>query len=135
MFSGKEKIIPVLAISVLLVGIFSAIYVNATQINKNTLTINGHEYTIDYLFSICKKRVIETDKGAKTGIALDDLILKVGVSCPTCYEYVIKAKDKYQQTLNWDVLKTGVLTDYGRVFFPDIAHTFWIRDVIEIEVK
>lgn len=135
MISGKEKIISILAISVLLLGIFSALYVNATQINKDTITINGNEYTLNQIFSMCTKRSIETDDGEKTGIALDDLMLKVGVNCPTCYNYVIKAKDKYQQTVSWDILKTGVLTDYSRVFFPDTAHTFWVRNVIEIEVK
>lgn len=135
MLSGKEKIIPILAISVLLIGIFSAIYVNATHINKDTITINGNEYSISYLFSICKKRVIETDEGLKTGIAFDDLIFKVGISCPTCHKYIIKAGDKYQQTVDWDILKTGILTDDKRVFFPGTAHTFWVRNVIEIEVK
>lgn len=135
MIFGKEKIIPILAISVLLLGVFSALFVNATQIDKETININGNEYSIDQLFSMCNSRSIETDEGEKTGIALDDLILKVGVSCPTCHNYIIKAEDKYQQTFSWDILKTGVLTDYSRVYFPDTAHTFWIRNVIEIEVK
>ena len=135
MISGKQKIIPILAISVLLLGVFSALYVNATLINKETISINGNEFTINQLFSMCKSRSIETDEGEKTGIALDDLILKVGVSCPSCHNYIIKAEDKYQQTITWDILKTGVLTDYARVYFPGTAHTFWIRDVIEIEVK
>lgn len=135
MISGKEKIISILAISVLLLGIFSALYVNATQINKDSITINGNEYNMNQIFSMCTKRSIETDEGEKIGIALDDLMSKVGVNCPACHNYVIKAEDKYQQTISWDILKTGVLTDYGRVFFPDTAHTFWIRNVIEIEVK
>ena len=135
MISGKEKIISILAISVLLLGIFSALYVNATQINKDTITINGNEYTLNQIFSMCTKRSIETGEGEKTGIALEDLILKIGVYCPACHNYVIKAEDKYQQTISWDILKTGILTDYGRVFFPDTAHTFWVRNVIEIEVK
>ena len=135
MISRKEKIIPILAIIILLLGIFSALYVNATQINKETININGNEYTISYLFSICKNQTIETDEGGKTGISFDELIPKLGVSCPSCHKYIIKAEDKYQQTINWDVFKTGVLTDYGRVFFPNTAHTFWVRNVIEIEVK
>jgi hypothetical protein len=135
MISGKEKIISILAISVLLLGIFSALYVNATQINKDSITINGNEYNLNQIFSMCNKRLIETDEGEKTGVALDDLMLKVGVNCPACHNYVIKAEDKYQQTVSWDILKTGILTDYSRVIFPDTAHTFWVRDVFEIEVK
>lgn len=135
MITGKEKIIPIFAMIVLLIGIFSAIYVHATHIDMNTIKINGQDYTLDQLFSIGVMRTIKTDEGEKTGIALDDLILKVGTGCPQCHEYTIKAKDRYQQTVNWNIMKTGILTDYGKVFFPDTAHAFWVRDVIEIEVK
>jgi hypothetical protein len=135
MIAGKEKLIPIFAIFILLIGTSSAIYVHATQINKDTITINGGEYTIDQLFSMVEIRSIETDEGEKTGIALDDLLVKVGVGCPSCHKYSIKAKDKYQQTVNWDVMKTGILTENSRVFFPDTAHSYWVRDVIEIEVK
>jgi len=135
MFSGKEKIIPILAICVLLIGIFSTFYVNATNINKDTISIDGKEFSINQLFLMCKNRSIYTDDGEKTGIALDDLIFKVGINCPSCHEYIIKAKDNYQQTLSWNILKTGVLTEYCRVYFPETAHTFWVRNVIEIKVK
>ena len=135
MLSRKEKIIPILAISVLLLGVLSVLYVNATQINKDTITINGNQFTLDQIFSMTKSRSIETDEGEKTGIALDDLIFKVGINCPSCHEYIIKAKDNYQQTLSWNILKTGVLTEYCRVYFPETAHTFWVRNVIEIKVK
>jgi hypothetical protein len=132
---GKEKLIPILAMSVLLIGISSAIYVQATQVDKDTISINGHEYTIDQLFSMGAMRTIKTDEGEKMGLALDDLMSKVGLGCLSCHSYVIKAKDRYQQTISWDIMQTGILTDYSRVYFPDTAHTFWIRDVVEIEVK
>ena len=134
MKTGKE-LIPIIAMIVLLIGTFSSLYVHATQINKDTITINGQEYSIDQLFSMVNIITIVTDEGEKTGIALEDLILKVGKSCATCNDYTIKAKDKYQQTVNWDVMKTGILTDHSKVYFPDTAHSLWVRDVIEIEVK
>lgn len=132
---GKEKIIPIIAMVVLLIGIFSTIYVHANQIDKDTIKINGQEFTMDQLFSIGIINVIETDEGEKTGIALNELMPAVGVGCTNCHKYTIKAKDGYQQTVSWDILKTGILTDYGTVYFPDTAHTFWVREVIEIEVK
>ena len=135
MFKGKEKLIPIIAIFVLLIGIFSAVYVNATQINKNTITINEQEYTIEQLFIIGMKKTILTDDGEKTGISLDDLIKKLGILSNECNQYTFKAKDGYQQTVNWDFMKKGVLTEDSRVFFSDSAHALWVRDVIEIEVK
>ena len=135
MITGKEKAIPIIAMIVLLIGIFSTILVYANQIEKETITINGQDFTIDQLFSTSAIRVIVTDEGEKTGIALDDIIINAGVGCTQCHDYTIKANDGYQQTLNWDIFKTGILTDNGRVFFPDTAHSFWVRDVVEIEVK
>ncbi len=132
---GKEKLIPILALVVILVGGFSAIYVHATQVNKDTITINEEEYTIDQIFYMSDSRTINTSDGEKSGIALDDLMFKVGVGCPGCHEYTIKAKDGYQKTVTWDFIKNGILTEDGRTFFSEGPRAYWVRDVVEIEVK
>ena len=135
MNSGKKKLIPIFAMIVLLIGTFSAIYVNATQVDKDTITINGEEYTTDQIFSIARSKEIETDEGMKSGISLEDLMIKVGISCVSCSKYTFKAKDGYQQTVDFEILKSGILTDYSKVYFKDTAHALWVSDVIEIEVK
>ena len=135
MILGKEKLIPTFAMIVLLIGTFSAIYVNASQIDKDTITINGEEYTIDQIFLIAKSKEIETDEGIKSGISLEDLMVKVGIGRMSCSTYTFKAKDGYQQTVDFEILKSGILTDYNRVYFEDTAHALWVSNVIEIEVK
>jgi len=132
---GKEKLIPIFAMIVLLIGTFSVIYVHASQIDKNTITINSQEYTIDEIFSLAESKTIETDEGIKSGVSLADLISKVGISCTSCSKYTFKAKDGYQQTVDFEIFKTGILTDYSRVYFPNTAQALWVSDVIEIEVK
>ena len=134
MIMGKEKAIPIIAMVVLFIGIFSTIYVDANQVEKDTIEIYGQNFSLDQLFSDGVERTIETDEGEKTGISLEDIILNVGIGCVQCHDYTIKAKDGYQQTVSWDILKTGIITDNNRVFFPDTAHSFWVRDVFEIEV-
>lgn len=135
MFKGKEKIIPILALIVILISGSSTAYVYLSQIEKDTITINGEEYAIDQLFFMVDKKTIQTVEGEKTGISLDDMIQKIGISCPSCFEYTIKAKDGYEKTVSWDILNTGILTDDYRVFFPDTPKAFWVRDIVEIEVK
>ena len=132
---GKEKIIPILALIVLIISGTATAYVYVTQIDKETITINDDEYTIDQLLLMGEKKTIQIIEGEKTGVALKDLIPIVGVGCPSCYEYTIKAKDGYQKTVNWDIMKTGVLTDIKKVFFPDTPKAFWVGDIVEIEVK
>lgn len=131
----KKKAIPIFAVFLLLIGTFSAIYVHATQIDKDTITINGQEYTIDQIFSSAESKTIETDEGIKSGVSLEDLMIKVGISCTSCSKYTFKAKDGYQQTVDFETLKSGILTDYNRAYFPNTAHALWVRDVIEIEVS
>ena len=132
---GKEKFIPILALIVIIIGGISTGYVYATQIDKDTITINGGEYTIDQLFYMTELKTVQTVDGEITGISLEDLILKVGISCPSCSEYTIKASDGYEKTVAWEIMKTGVLVDYKKVFFPNTAKAFWVENIIEIEVK
>lgn len=134
MIMGKEKIIPFLAIIVILISGTSTAYIYVTQTNKDTISINGEDFTIEQLYNIGEIRTIQTSEGEKTGISLEELILKIGISCPSCYEYTIKAKDGYEKTVNWDIMSTGILTDSYGVFFPYIPKAFWVRDIIKIEV-
>ena len=86
MILGKEKLIPIFAMLVLLIGSFSVIYVHASQVDKDTITINNQEYTIEQIFSIAESMTIETDEGIKSGVSLSDLIIQVGISCKSCNE-------------------------------------------------
>jgi hypothetical protein len=135
MIMGKEKIIPILALIVILISGTSTAYIYMTQIEKETIAINGEEYTIEQLFYIGKIITIQTTEGEKTGVSLEDLILKIGISCPTCFEYTIKGIDGYEKTIGWDILSSGILTDLYTVYFPDTPKAFWVRDIVEIEVR
>ena len=132
---GKDKLIPFLAITILILGISSTLYVNASVTDKNTISINDHDYTIEQLFSMGTTITISTDDGDKTGVALDEILGKIVLKCPSCSVYTFKGKDGYQQTANWDNVKNGVLTSEKRVFFSNTAHALWVRDIVEIEVK
>ena len=135
MFMGKDKLIPVLAMIVLLTGIGSTIYVQASQSNSGTIKINGQDYSIDDIFKIADMRTIVTDEGEITGVALDDLIIKTSNICTSCNQYTFKAKDTYQQTVPWSYMQKGVLTDYNQVYFLDTAQSFWVSNIVEIEVN
>jgi hypothetical protein len=132
---GKQKIIPVLAMVLLLIGVISALYVNAIQINKDTITIKGQEYTYADLFLLGGEKTIKTVDGEVTGASLENIIKSIGVFCTSCSKYTIKAADGYEKTIEWNVLKTGVLSKENRVYFPDTPKAFWVRDVVEIEVN
>ena len=135
MILGKEKIIPIIAMSLLLIGTGSAIYAYESQTDSKSITIDGNQYSLEQIFGLGNLKTVDTDNGKKTGVSLEDLIYSLGINCPDCNMYTIKGSDRYQQTVTWDILKTGILTEFRQVFYPKTAHYLWIKDVIEIEVN
>lgn len=133
---GKEKLIPILALIVLLIGSGSTVYVYATQpvikVDLDNITIYNKEYTIEELFSTVEPRVF--DSMNFSGIALDDLIIKAGVECPSCNSYTITGEDGYQKTVTWENMRNGLLTADKMTVFSDLPKAFRVRDVVEIGV-
>lgn len=129
---GKERFVPIFAMSILLIGIFSAVYVYATQVDTDVITIDGKAYTIDQIFSITEPRTFESLNFS--GVALDDLIMKTYAGCSACHKYTITGEDGYQKTVTWDNMKNGLLTKDGRVVFSDLPKAFGVRNVLKIEV-
>jgi len=136
---GKQNIIPFLAMIVLIIGSISTLYVNANQTthvtNNQNLLINGQSFEMQTLFTTFSNTTIETDDGNKTGILLSEILLSTDLDCPNCNLYILKASDGYQQTVDWNDIKQGILSFNKRSYFPHLAHAFWVRDIIQIEVK
>ena len=140
---GKEKIIPIVALFILLLGASSTIYVYATQEENivdndefddvEIVTIWNKQYTMEQIFSITAPRTFSDLNFS--GIALDDLIIKIGVDCPECYTYTIIADDGYQKTVNWENMQNGLLTEDKMSVFSDLAKAFRVKNIVEIEVK
>lgn len=130
---GKDKLIPLLAIVVLLIGTGSSLYVHATQREVGeTITIGDQVFTFEQLFKICQPK--ELEEIGYNGIALDDVILKAGVSSPENHNYNIIGADMYQKTVTWENMRNGVLTEEKIVAFSDLPKAFRVRDVVEIKV-
>ena len=132
---GKEKLIPIFALIVLLIGSLSSVYVYATTTNSDYITINGTDYTIDQLFFIGEQKSIESNSELFSGVALDDLIIKIGVPNPERHEYTIIAADGYQKTVKWENMENGLLTKDGMSIFSDLPKSFRVRDIVKIEVS
>lgn len=133
MFMGKKKLIPIFAMIVLLIGTGSTAYVYATQTDADGITINGQQYTIDQIFFIAEPRSF--DSLDFSGVALDDLIMKAGVGCPSCHTYTIIAEDNYQKTVTWENLQGGLLTKEGMTVFSDLPKAFRVKNIVKIEVN
>ncbi len=127
---GKEKLLPIVALIIILIGAGSSAYVYASTIGSEYININGQDYTIEQLSFIGEERKFETF----SGVALDDLIIKIGVPNPEKHEYTIIAADSYQKTVNWENMKNGLLTKDRDSIFSDLPKSFRVRDIVKIEV-
>lgn len=136
MFVNRGKIVHILAISVIIIGAISTIYVNAnnSEVKQNEIIIIGNSLDISLIFSDINEEQIYTDDGIKKGIPLDELINLKGENCPSCFKYRLIGSDGYKQTVNWDDMKKGIFTIDKIAIFPHLAHSFWVKDIIEIEV-
>lgn len=134
---GKEKLIPICALIILLIGSSSTVYVYATQNNvetdADTITVHNQHYTIEEIFSIAEPRTF--DSLNFSGVALDDLIIKSSVDCPECYTYTITGEGGYQKTVKWENMQNGLLTMDKMVVFTDLPKAYRVRGVVKIEVK
>ena len=130
---GKDRLLPICAICVLFVACTSSLYVHALQIESETLRVNGQDYTIDQLFSLTNPR--QFDELQETGIALDDLLLKTGVSNPETQTFTLRGADGYEKTVTWDNMKNGLLTKDRESIFSNLPKAFRVKDIVTIEVK
>jgi hypothetical protein len=130
---GKDRLLPIFALLVLLTASASSLYVYATQTTTDTLLVNGQHYTIDQLFSLAKPRMLNDSQ--YTGISLDDLMLKTGVSHPEQHQYTLRGADGYEKTVTWENMKNGLLTKDHQSIFSDLPKAFRVKDIVTIEVK
>jgi hypothetical protein len=130
---GKDRLLPIFALIVLLIASTSSLYVYATQTTTDTLLVNGQQYTMDQLFSLAKPRALNDSQ--YSGIALDDLMLKTGVAHPEQHTYTLRGADGYEKTVTWENMKNGLLTKNRETIFSDLPKAFRVKDIVSIEVK
>ena len=128
---GKDKLLPVFALLVLLLGSISTAYVYTTTSDSEIISINEKEYSLDQLLLLAEERTIEEYHGA----SLDQIIEKSGVVSLETHDYTLIGADGYQKTVQWNNLKNGIITEEGQIIFSDLPKAFWVKDIVEIKVE
>lgn len=127
----KSRLVTIFAAIVLLVGIGSTIFVNASLNNSQEVNVGGKAYSINELFEIAETRTL----AGETGIALDSLIIQTGTADPENSLYTIIAADGYQKTVSWENMKNGIMTKARESVFSDLPKAYGIKEIIEIKVE
>jgi len=122
-------------VSITIVGVIALLLISGCiSEEEEKSTINGlkiadRTFTLKELFAICEERNLDEH----SGIALDDMVIKAGISNPEEYTYTIIASDNYQKTVKWEDMQKGVLTNESFAVFPHLPKMYWVRDVIEVK--
>lgn len=136
-----EKVALILAILLLSVGFASSVYLKKLEekseeiLEGDYIKVNDDNISLNEIFNTCSQKTVTTDKGNFTGTPLSCIINLSNVADPEDHEYAIIGADGYQQTVSWDDMKKGILTEERNTIFPHLPRKFWVKDVVEIEVK
>jgi len=133
-----ERVAPVVAILLIVVGILSTLHVQSLQekADGNYIKINGNEFIVSELQKSCSEKEIETSAGeAYTGISLSEMINLSGIKNPGEYKYEIIGADGYSKIVEWNHIKKGIFSiGEKETIFSDLPKQFWVKDVAEIKV-
>lgn len=78
----------------------------------------------------------EANDLAMKGIPMAKLLEDAGVDDPASKSYKVTGADGYEKTIEGgDMLKGYLVVSEKKTVFPTMTKSFWIRDVIEIQVE
>ena len=91
----KKKWVPILAVVILLIGVGTSLFLFQQDRNASDIHINGEVFSPNALFALSTEKTIEE----YSGIALDHLMIGVGVDNPEGHAYTLIGADGYQKTV------------------------------------
>ena len=129
----------------LILGVFAALilvsscavfaYSLVPRGDTTKLVVNDVEYTRNDVFTYFGTLEFEANDQMYEGVRLSDLINDAGLPNAASHRYRIIAADTYQKDVSWDDLVNGYLVEEEfKTVFPDLTKSFWVRDVVSIEV-
>ncbi|HDS59293.1 MAG TPA: hypothetical protein ENN54_03245 [Thermoplasmatales archaeon] len=132
-----ERLVPLVAACLLLLGTLSTIYVKSFQEQESTefISLNGTAVSIDHLYATYSEQSLETSADeTHTGIPFASLTQEAGIQDPAAHIYRIIAADGYTKEVEWKYLQNSVLTSDKRIIFAQLPKQYWVRDIVEIKV-
>jgi len=134
LFLGSSRVnLPLALIAfVILLGSLSIFaHNNLNKEDTETVVVNGKEYRWEEVFDDFDVTTME----GKEGVLLSELVNDTGLEEPGSHEYKIIAADGYAKTVKWEDMENGIVLKSKEVFFPDLVKQYYVRDIVEIEVK
>jgi len=103
--------------------------------DTSKIVVNGRDYTWEGLFQRFTPVRFTANGGTYSGVRLSDIINDTGLDDREGHRYKVTGADGYQKEFSWGDLLNGYLVREGKkTIFPGLTKSFWVRDVVWIEV-
>jgi hypothetical protein len=130
-----NMILGVLAVVTLVTSCVTFAYTLIPQGDTTKVIVNDTDYTRNDIFTYFGDVSFEANEDSYEGVRLSDVIIDTGLAKPGSHQYKIIASDGYQKDVTWEDMQNGFLVeDEFKTIFPGLTRSFWVRDVISIEV-
>ncbi|MFO8050229.1 MAG: hypothetical protein R6V01_00835 [Thermoplasmatota archaeon] len=103
----------------------------------DTITVNGQLWTWMQPFDILEESIMyDNESIGYTGVKLSDMINYTSLENPQDHNFTISASDGYSKDVTWDDMMNGLLVDNEdhMTMFPHLTKSYWIKDVVKIQV-
>ncbi len=103
--------------------------------DTSRVVVNDRSLTWDALFSEFEVVGFTAQGERYQGVRISDALNQTGVSSPEAHRYRVTGADGYQKDFSWSDVLNGYLVREGKkTVFPGLTKSFWVRDVVTIEV-
>ena len=136
-----NMVLGILAVVILITSSVTFAYTLIPKGDTGIVIVNEVEYTWGELFDDIdllnefQTITFEIDGESYTGIRLSDIVNDTGLADPSAHQYRISASDGYQKDVSWENMLNGFLIEEEKkTVFPELTRSFWVTDVVSIEV-
>ncbi len=128
-------ILGVLAAVILISSCAVFAYTLIPQGDTTKIVVNDTDFTRNDIFTYFGSVGFDANDQSFEGVRLSDIIIDIGLVNPGNKQYKISASDGYQKDVTWDDMVNGFLVeDEFKTVFPELTRSFWVKDVVSIEV-
>ncbi|MCK4757606.1 MAG: hypothetical protein KAS67_04065 [Thermoplasmata archaeon] len=110
-------------------------YTLIPQGDASKVIVNGMDFSWDDISEDYESVSFEAGDLEFEGVALDQIIIDSGIQDCADYEYKFVGADGYEKDVGWEDVETAYLAlEDKMVVFPGLTKSFWVRDLITIDI-
>ena len=130
-----RMVLGALAATILIISCTAFAYSLIPKGDTSKVIVNDVEYTWAELFDDFESESFEANGDDYLGIPIGRIINDTGLENPTSHQYRITGSDDYQKDVSWTDVENGYLVkDENKVVFPEKTRSFWVKNLVTIEV-